>query len=372
MACAVKNCNRTKKQSPDVHFFSVPKNLEIRRMWLNRCGIYVENPMPKLLETSKLFVCENHFEPNDYRSINVKSENDSQRKRLWLHADIVPHKNLPSKSHLDRYSFLDIETDPLELSSEFSLDDSNSSSLSKSGENPGCSQHLKRPKLADISLKDNIQPWCKPKLVDRSVATDNLLVSSVSVQCNVVVANKGTQTAHQNMPNRMYPSTPNLYVSSPSSSSVQPSEGSVGSVYLPSTASFHDFRVESSSQEVHCEIQRMVKTKSMNYLGISNDNFFVITALNETTGISERDLLIVLRKIRLNESFEILGDSVGLTGARVGQIFDACVPIVAREMKELIFWPKSNDINKFLPLSFLNKYFSVKSIIRAYSARRVR
>lgn len=200
--------------------------------------------------------------------------------------------------------------------------------------------------------------------MDRSTATDKLLVASVSVQCNALIENKATQTTHQNVP-----STPSSCVISSAGSSMQPSEKSVGSVYLPSTASLHEFAAECSNKAIYSEFRAMAKTKSMIYLGISNDNLFVLESLTETTGISERDLMIVFRKIRLNEPFEILSDTVGLTAARVGQIFDECVPVIAKEMSELIFWPTDSAIKKFLPVSFLNKYSAIQSIIDCFEVQ---
>lgn len=102
------------------------------------------------------------------------------------------------------------------------------------------------------------------------------------------------------------------------------------------------------------------------YMGISEDNLIMIDALQKTTGLSERDIMLTFRKIRINEPFEILCDSVGLTGARIGQIFNASVPLIARELEELIFWPDASEIKKFLPVSFLNKYYSIQSIIDCF------
>ena len=51
-----------KKDSPKIHLFPVPKDLESRKKWLLRCGIYIVNPMPEKILNTKLFVCENHFD----------------------------------------------------------------------------------------------------------------------------------------------------------------------------------------------------------------------------------------------------------------------------------------------------------------------
>lgn len=146
--------------------------------------------------------------------------------------------------------------------------------------------------------------------------------------------------------------------------------GSGGSSYIPSQHSDTDLFKESGiTDDVSLFVQHnfnVMRDQSFKYLGIRKDNVFVLEAICETANISERDIMIVLRKIKLNESFEILQDIFGLSFSRLSQIFNKCVTKIAREMEELIFWPESDLMKKFLPVAFLNKYSNIQSVIDCF------
>lgn len=112
-----------------------------------------------------------------------------------------------------------------------------------------------------------------------------------------------------------------------------------------------------------------MKDKSMQYLGIPSNGTHILQSLQETTNVSERDIMIVLRKIRLNETFELLSDCFGLSRSRISQIFDENVSKIAGEFKELIFWPDAKAIKKFLPVAFLTEYSAVQSIIDCFETQ---
>lgn len=112
---------------------------------------------------------------------------------------------------------------------------------------------------------------------------------------------------------------------------------------------------------------KLMHENSMKYLGIPNYVFESVSeSLKETTTISGRDLMIVLRKIRLDETFEILSDVFGLSFQRISQVFNARVPSIAAELEELVFWPNRSDIQKFMPVAFLHKYSNIESIIDCF------
>lgn len=58
-----------------------------------------------------------------------------------------------------------------------------------------------------------------------------------------------------------------------------------------------------------------------------------------------------------------LGHDFDLSESRVSRIFSAGIPKMAGELQDLIFWPKSSDILKLLPLPFRARYSGVQSII---------
>lgn len=72
---------------------------------------------------------------------------------------------------------------------------------------------------------------------------------------------------------------------------------------------------------------------------------------------------IVLRKIRLNESFDILADSYGISKSSILRLFTTALPIISSYLKDLIIWPSLADVQRKLPIAFKTRYRSVISII---------
>ncbi|XP_062542517.1 uncharacterized protein LOC134210488 [Armigeres subalbatus] len=157
---------------------------------------------------------------------------------------------------------------------------------------------------------------------------------------------------------------------STSGSNLTDVRSSAYSEYLPSSRSEIDFAQEQHFTEDNIRhlsfVHKLMQEKSMQYLGIPTNGLYILESLQETTNISERDIMIVLRKIRLNESFDMLSDCFGLSRSRISQIFDKNVSKIAAECKELIFWPDTKLIKKFLPYAFLLEHSAVQSIIDCF------
>lgn len=117
--------------------------------------------------------------------------------------------------------------------------------------------------------------------------------------------------------------------------------------------------------------RHLLDTSSKLYLGLSRDNLSVIDLLAYKIDycpgkVTARDIVcLVFRKIRLNESFEILGHEFGISESRASFLFGRYVSFIADHLKELIVWPSSDSIKKNLPVSFRKNYNKVESIIDA-------
>lgn len=72
---------------------------------------------------------------------------------------------------------------------------------------------------------------------------------------------------------------------------------------------------------------------------------------------------LVLRKIKLNESFGILGHEFGISRSYASRLFKANLNFISGHFKELVLWPKSETIKRNLPVSFRKNYRNVNSII---------
>lgn len=57
------------------------------------------------------------------------------------------------------------------------------------------------------------------------------------------------------------------------------------------------------------------------YLGIPKDSYFCLKMLSDKMKYPLSDIIITLKKIRLNEPYSILGTQFGRSSRNVGQIF---------------------------------------------------
>lgn len=76
--------------------------------------------------------------------------------------------------------------------------------------------------------------------------------------------------------------------------------------------------------------------------------------------------MIVFRKIKLNESFSILGDEFGMSRSHIGNTFKEFLHPISCCMKELIVWPSPDLIKSSLPFASAANYSKVQSIVDCF------
>ena len=74
-------------------------------------------------------------------------------------------------------------------------------------------------------------------------------------------------------------------------------------------------------------------------------------------------IYLVLRKLRLNESFQIIANEFGVTKSIVSYLFRRFLPFISDHLKELVFWPSATSIRKCLPVAFRKSYRKVQTVI---------
>jgi len=75
---------------------------------------------------------------------------------------------------------------------------------------------------------------------------------------------------------------------------------------------------------------------------------------------------LILRKIRLHESFVVLAYEFGLSPRQACRIFNRYVSFIADHVLEIIMWPNSDSIKRALTVSFRKNYSRVQSIIDCF------
>lgn len=116
-----------------------------------------------------------------------------------------------------------------------------------------------------------------------------------------------------------------------------------------------------------CEMTiKAMRHKIQHYTGIPESSAYVIELIEKIANISRRNWFIVLRKIRHNETFVILGDLLGVSAQRAGQIFSNDAIKLAQYLKAFIYWPDPKEIKWNLPLQFKHAYKGVDVIIDCF------
>lgn len=98
-------------------------------------------------------------------------------------------------------------------------------------------------------------------------------------------------------------------------------------------------------------------------LGLPKKWYCCIQLLSESCKCSPRDVMVVLKKIRLYQSNAIIALDFGMTSSAVELIFRKKLPLISSCMKTLVFFPKAGQVSANIPMPFRKKYSNVKSII---------
>ncbi|KAJ8685079.1 hypothetical protein QAD02_020872 [Eretmocerus hayati] len=134
-----------------------------------------------------------------------------------------------------------------------------------------------------------------------------------------------------------------------------------------STSDRYKLQVEMIKQQIFQEYTKpMTEDDPSTFLGVNEENMFVLKLLHEVPSVSSRDIYLVLNKIRTNLPFSILGGQFGLSSSQSRRIFKKNVDIIAGYSKQFIVWSSKKDILLNLPISFRYRYSNVQSIIDCF------
>uniref|UniRef100_A0A8D8QTW0 THAP-type domain-containing protein n=1 Tax=Cacopsylla melanoneura TaxID=428564 RepID=A0A8D8QTW0_9HEMI len=145
---------------------------------------------------------------------------------------------------------------------------------------------------------------------------------------------------------------------------------------LPPTEMDSTFNVDDMSGGTSDEAQRMynkvldtiatMEKKPRIYLGLDPANLKLIELLQKGCNCSKLHIFMALRKVRLDENLEVLGDHFALSKSRVSRILKTALPNVAVFLKSHIFWPDKEVIKRNLPIAFRANFSNVQSIIDCF------
>ncbi|XP_059472670.1 uncharacterized protein LOC132195002 [Neocloeon triangulifer] len=145
-----------------------------------------------------------------------------------------------------------------------------------------------------------------------------------------------------------------------------------GSLDTESSSQHHvekAIRAEKASLRHSVALDMMLERPDL-FLGISKENIHLIDALAKKVGPTPekgRDkVLLTIRKVKLNESFEILGLHFGISKSKANEIFKATLPTIADCLRETIGILKPQLLVRNLPIPFRYEYSKVTHIIDCF------
>lgn len=204
----------------------------------------------------------------------------------------------------------------------------------------------------------NVGCQVKPQMENQTTTTKGLIKTrSVGTSTSIISASV--------LPVRNTPSSP---VSSSPSSSSSFIKSSSSSITLSEQASESD---KTSSSIVTKETRKntsilLIEKQSRFYLGLPQRTYYLVKMLSNWIDSSYVDILITLKKIRLDDVYIRLGNDFGISAVRVGNIFVKTVPKIAGVLQNFVFWPDTHIIKKLLPIPFRYRYSNVISIIDCF------
>lgn len=112
-----------------------------------------------------------------------------------------------------------------------------------------------------------------------------------------------------------------------------------------------------------------IKSNSQLYFGLSQENYFLIESLVNNVKRPQIDILVALKKIRLNDSYSRLAIDFGQQKAAISKIIRKTLTPLAHFMRELIYFPEKSAIEENLPLAFRTRFSKTQSIIDCFEIR---
>ncbi|KAL4709401.1 hypothetical protein ACJJTC_001197 [Scirpophaga incertulas] len=123
--------------------------------------------------------------------------------------------------------------------------------------------------------------------------------------------------------------------------------------------------------EMHFNSQKntilKIESNSKLYLGIPKQSYFVINLLIENVRCPFVNILITLKKIKLNDSYQRL--EIDFNTKNVSRIFRKTVVLLAKCFKQLIYFPTKEAVKEKLPIPFRRRYNNTVCIIDCFEIR---
>ncbi|XP_058062977.1 uncharacterized protein LOC131212911 isoform X2 [Anopheles bellator] len=107
------------------------------------------------------------------------------------------------------------------------------------------------------------------------------------------------------------------------------------------------------------------------FLGLRRNRMFLVTSLAQSFDLNQRDIILALRKIKLNESSARLGMVFGVDANEVDVLVHTNVPKIADCLRNFILWPDDFTMKMNVPIK-LRQHFNRIHLILNYLVVRLK
>lgn len=107
------------------------------------------------------------------------------------------------------------------------------------------------------------------------------------------------------------------------------------------------------------------------FLGLRRNRIFLVNSLAQSFELNQRDIILTLRKIKLNEHHARLASVFGLSDNEVEILFRSSVPKIADCLRNFIVWPDDITMKLNVPIN-LRQHFNKIHLILNYLVIKVR
>lgn len=136
------------------------------------------------------------------------------------------------------------------------------------------------------------------------------------------------------------------------------------------SASITDFGSETN-EETKEETQnenksmtiKLINQNPRRYLGIPPDSMSIIENIKKYTHLDTKSIYLTLKKIRTAHTLAELADDFGISEPTATRIFKNSVMLMSQLMKELIIFPKKEEVQEDMPMPFRVRFANVTCII---------
>ncbi|XP_012279849.1 uncharacterized protein LOC105699442 [Orussus abietinus] len=392
--CFVPNCNNSTTKTPNKIFINVPRNQDVRKLWCNAAGCPIESL------SYMAFCCQDHFNLEH----DVESNPYSHSGRKKLKKGIVPHifacqehiavtKQEEKPIHLTQNE-VEIPASVVMAESEQNISEVlyssqlviNASKIVQEMPSidefnvPNCTKE-ETCKNASVDKEINFMDetnGINRKRDARSVNDEsfdlNTKKSSLSNSSN---ACKDNGTFPKRIKNKNYKrqlineirsnALSNLVDAYEILSERSSSLDSLSELEKATDSSDEDNFRQKLSELTPLELTKMViKDDPLTFIGIPIYSLHIIDRMQSKLNMPIENIYLILKKLRLNPSDEILVDDFGYSVRQVHKTLMKGLPRLVKLIRKLIAWPTEKNIIKTLPLQFRVKFGNVRYIIDSF------